>query len=202
MFRILVSLAILIVTSPSLAAEPPGSRTMPPASWSAEGWQQLRFGMGVADVEEVLRKGEGPIYLDEGKGLDTTAPMPGLVLATPGASSVNVAGRKASAVVLGFWQGQLYLVTLVLSGGDKDPGNPAWLKDASRLLTEKYGEPKSCGSEECTWAKGDLGIHLGISREAPNAIGGLEYKSISRSARADAAIEALKKAAGDGTKDL
>ena len=202
MFRAVALLTLLVVALPSARAEAPSPAKTPPASWSEEGYQQLRFGMGTADVEEALRKGDGPLYLEKDKGLETQTPMPGITLATPGYSSVNVAGRKASAVVLGFWQGGLYLVAIVLSAGDKDPGSAEWFKEASRLLTLKYGAPGPCGKDECNWKKGDLGVHLGISAEAGDGIGGLEYKSISRSAKVDAAIEAVKKGAGDGTKDL
>jgi hypothetical protein len=202
MFRALAFLPLLVLALPVARAESPAPAKSPPSSWSEEGYQQLRFGMGTGDVEEVLRKGEGPLYLEKDKGLDTQTPMPGITLATPGYTSVNVAGRKASAVVLGFWQGGLYLVAIVLSAGDKDPGSAEWFKEASRLLTLKYGAPGPCGKDECNWKKGDLGVHLGISAEAGDAIGGLEYKSVSRSAKVDAAIEAVKKGAGDATKDL
>jgi hypothetical protein len=72
----------------------------------------------------------------------------------------------------------------------------------SRLLSEKYGASESCGKEECSWTKGDLNVRLGISLEAKDKIGGLEYKSIPLSATVDKAIEDFKKDPKVNSKDL
>ncbi len=195
--RVVAVLVAAALCGPAAAAGP--ART-PPDTWSTAGYQQLRFGMGPGDVEDALKKGEGPLYLD--KELELATPMPGIALGAPTGSRVNVAGRGTTAVVFAFWQNQLYLVAIVFTGGDKDPGTPEWFKEVSRLLSEKYGASESCGKEECSWTKGDLNVRLGISLEAKDKTGGLEYKSIPLSAKVDKAIEDFKKDPKVNAKDL
>jgi hypothetical protein len=192
MLRIAGIVVALVVAFPgSVRAEPPGNPRTPPGTWSEAGYQQLRFGMGPGDVEDALRKGEGPLYLD--KALELATPMPGISLAAPGASRVAVAGRSATAVVLAFWQDQLYLVALVFTGGDPDPGNAAMVPggDAS-----PDGEVRRLGNlrrRGMRLDEGDLNVQVGISLEAKESLGGIEYKSIALAAKADQGIESFKK---------
>jgi hypothetical protein len=157
MLRIAGIIAVLVAATPGSArAEASSAPRTPPGTWSAAGYQQLRFGMGPGDVEDALRKGEGPLYLD--KPLEMETPMPGLSVAAPGYGRVSVAGRSATAVVLAFWQDRLYLVALVFTGSDTDPGSPEWFGEASRLLAVKYGASAPC------WRMVTLAVLAGTSK--------------------------------------
>lgn len=115
--RVVAVLVAATMCGPAAAAGP--ART-PPSTWSTAGYQQLRFGMGPGDVEDALKKGDGPLYLD--KALELETPMPGIALGAPTGSRVNVSGRGTTAVVFAFWKDQLYLVALVFTEVTRIPG--------------------------------------------------------------------------------
>lgn len=149
-------LAVLAVVLPSLVIAQPsqGART-PPSTWSKDGYQQLRFGMGPGDVEDALRL--------QDTSLSTRLPLKFRKGAYEVVGhSVQIASVTMS-VFLFFAEEALYRVWV--RGPDYPSPNAEELQTMAALtLREKYGRPREEGGIRLggVWIRGDLKIqHIG-----------------------------------------
>lgn len=143
--------------------------------WSKEGYQQLRFGMGIGDVEAAL-KAPG-FSLSSKQALAVCKPGfssslgersdeaegDNNVCRTVNAHSVTVSGWPLD-VNLMFQSGLLYEVSLLPSFRVTDLKRERAVQDvvaaALEMLSKKHGTPKALSNELLEWQRLDMRVSL------------------------------------------
>jgi hypothetical protein len=159
-----MTLPALLCLSAALVSGPSDDwalRRTAPATWGATAWGQFRFGMGPADVADLVERGGGP----EWKGAwvkreGHTALTVSNELVVQG-SQVRLAGAFGT-VVFAFYQGQLYQVRFTadsdsFTGEDTRAGWDGWTTRLVAEATGRYGAPVVT-EKTYAWRVGDLEV--------------------------------------------
>jgi len=155
--------AILCLAS-ALAAGPAddwSQRRTPPEGWAGVAWGELRFGMGPADVADVVERGGAPEWRGafvKREGRTALTVVDELVVQ---GSQVRLAGAFGT-VVFAFYQGQLYQVRFTadsdsFAAADTRAAWDAWTTRLVAEATGRYGAPVIT-EKTYAWRVGDLEV--------------------------------------------
>lgn len=155
--------AILCLAA-ALAASPTDDwslRRAPVATWGGTAWGEFRFGMGPADVDDVIERGgapewKGAVVKREGHSAWTVSDE----LVVQG-SQVRLAGAFGT-VVFAFYDGHLYQVRFTADSDsfvaeDTRAGWDGWTTRLVADATDRYGRPVVT-EKTYAWRVGDLEV--------------------------------------------